>query len=325
MAKSYAEKLFEAHLTQVKRLTEGNGVRGLARLYREARAELAARLLGSGVASGSVTQMQLREMLTQVDAVLEYLGSNVQTHLTDVSKQATRLGAKHGIDEYRKLSRFFTGAFPTVDVDVPAVFEGMVKGVDESLLRRYRVLSRGWSAQAVASVERALSVGALSGKPLRSMVSDVMKKTGIMEEQRWRAERIVRTETAYAHGAAKHESMRRTRDEVGESKLQKRLIETFDNRTGDDSFLLHGQTVPVDQPFKWRHKVRGQWVTTEFMHPPNRPNDRAVVIPWNPEWEETDGERPLSRSELASAAPTRWRKKAGVRIPPGHKPGRAYA
>ncbi len=40
----------------------------------------------------------------------------------------------------------------------------------------------------------------------------------------------------------------------------------------------HGQTVPVDKPFSWKHKKGGAWVVTTYMHPPNRPNDRETLV-----------------------------------------------
>jgi hypothetical protein len=210
-----------------------------------------------------------------------------------------------------------------IDIDVPAVLAGLIKDVESSLLRRHSIQSRTWSLNALRQIEETLSVGAMAKKPMGQITKEITAKTGLLAQEEWRAERIVRTEMAYAHGAAKHESMTRTRDEV-EPRLHKCLLETFDNRTGDDSFLLHGQMVPVDKPFSWKHKRGGQWVVTEFMHPPNRPNDRSVAIPWDPEWKLTKTEKPLNRAELAAAGPTKWRKKVGVKIPPGHKPGKPY-
>lgn len=60
------------------------------------------------------------------------------------------------------------------------------------------------------------------------------------------------------------------------SRVYKRLAATHDKRTGDDSRLLDGQTVPLDQPFEdW-------WYGGTYDHPPNRLNDREVVTPWRP-------------------------------------------
>ncbi len=314
--KEVAEAIFLAHLGQLSRHAERNGVGGLRKMYSEARGELLDRLRRLGPGDQSVNAQTLRAMLKQVDVVLGKMGKNFKKHLEGVGSQAAKLGAQHGADEFRILAEVFTGTFPAVNVDAPAVFRGMVKGVDRSLLRRHQLQSQTWSLNTVAQIERQMSVSAMTGKPLEKVIDDVMGSKGF-EGERWQAERIVRTELHYAHGAAKQQSLEAVEEELGEP-MWKRLLETFDNRTGDDSFLLHGQTVPAGKPFKWKTKRRGSVVVIEFMFPPNRPNDRAVAIPWDPSWKAEKGERPLTLAELRSAPTTRWRKHVGVWIPSGH-------
>lgn len=322
----FASRLFRTHLAQLDRHVRRVGVGGLLSLYKEARADLHDRLrrAAGGPRSERATAVQLRAMIAQADGVLEVLGGRVERHLADVGKTAAQLGARHAVDEYKALERHFTGTTPVLDLERSAAMRGLVSDAESSLLRRYHLVSRTWSLGAISAMEQRLSVGVLAGKPVEEMIDDVMSAGGVLDGERYKAERIVRTEAAFAHGRVKFEAMRATARELGDDRLQKRLISTFDDRTGDDSFLLHGQTVPIDEPFRWKHRVGGSWKVTEYMHPPNRPNDREVVIPWDPSWEDVEGEAPLSRSELESAAPTRWRKTPGVEIPPGHKPGKAY-
>lgn len=311
-----AEAVFLAHLSQLANHVEGNGVRGLRKMYAEARGELRDRLSRLGPSDQRVEAQTLRAMLKQIDLVLAKMDRGLRKELEDRSSEAAELGITHGADEFRVLGEIFTGTVPIVNVDVPATFRGLVKGVESSLLRRHRLQSQTWSLDAIAQMERQLSVSSMAGKPLEKAIDDLMGLKGF-EGERWKAERIVRTELHYAHGSAKQRSLEAMEEELGEP-MWKRLLETFDDRTGDDSFLLHGQTVPAGKPFKWKTKRRGRVVTIEFMHPPNRPNDRAVAIPWDPRWKAEKGERPLTLAELRSARTTRWRKTPGVWIPPGH-------
>lgn len=321
--RSLVEKLLEAHLNQMQRHVRQNGVKGLDALYKEAKADLYDQLLrAGGPLSETATATQLRAMISQMEATMEALGGRIHKHLQDTALAAAELGAKHGRDEYKRLAEIFTGTEPILSLDRAAIFRNLVKDTNSSLLFRYQLVSKTWTAGAIQAMEQALSVGALAGKPLEDQIKDVMAKGGILEGERYKAERIVRTENAYAHGNTKFRAMQRTQEDVG--PIHKRLITTFDDRTGDDSFMQHGQTVPLDQPFSWKHKRAGKWVVTRYQHPPNRPNDRESVIPWDPEWEETEGERPLTMGELRAARPTRWRKYAGVEIPPGHRPGKSY-
>jgi len=317
-----AERTFNAHLGQLKRHVEVNGVGGVRALYKRAQDELTAQLLAVGPHSKRVEPVTMRAMLSQVDSSLAVFGKGLKRHLADTSATAARLGARQGVDEFKILAKHFTGTTPVVALDRGALFEGLVHGVDSSLLRRYERQSQRWTLGAIDSIEKSLATSVMTGRPLEDTINLVMAEGGIADQERWRAERVVRTENAYAHGHAKQEAITRTAKDS--PTLMKRLIATFDDRTGDDSFLLHGQTIPVGAPFTWKHKVGGAWVVDEYMHPPNRPNDREVVVPWDPTWDESEEERPLTRAELQAAPPTRWRKKDGVKIPSGHVPGESY-
>lgn len=317
---SFAEKLLEAHFRQLQRVVERQGVRGLRALYGEARKDLEARLLAMSP-NAKASLAELNAIRAQTSAAIEALGSKLLAHTSGTSRLAAELGARHGVQEFAKLEAHYTGTAPVLDIDRASVFAGMAAEHDRSLLTRHREATQTWTKSQIAAMEKKLAVGSLVGKSQHDMITEVAGAAGMLEDERWKAERIVRTEGLYGHNLVKWDAIKRTEKEIGR-KLYKRLIETFDERTGDDSFLIHGQTVRVSKPFVWMRPTRGGgWVRESFMFPPNRPNDRATVIPWDPEWEETEEERPLTRSELYNARPTRWRGTIGVRIPPGHRPG----
>jgi len=622
-----AKQVFESHLGQLKAITEMRGQRGLRDLYERAKDDLETRLRRAGRGKTTATAVELRALLAQVDAVLGELGEDLEDHLSDVGGMAARLGARHGVDEWKQLSTKFQGTTPVVGLDRAAVFDGLVDGTTSSLLRRYKRASKTWSHQAIGSIENELAVGAMANVPMDQLIDRVMKAGGVMDTERWKAERIVRTECllgstpvegmmvravfrrwyeghvvkvvtesgrhlsatpnhpvltrrgwigagelqegdevvcdarkkdmrpsvdedvaarptpiaqvfdalsavgvrerrrgaqpdfhgdgfegevdvastdrplsfgdfaplrqpsgelvlappdpararfglrfgdpflvadgrgglraphdvpgfanalvdkvrahaqrvgdalcalatqvslddllarnvvaatglvalhemrsrhdvdarllqparhrlvgrpeplcdldhalagpveldrvrhveiqvfeghvfnlstrhgyyvaggmytancAYAHGATKFAAIKKMRDEDGQDNLRKKVLENYDDdRVGDDSILIHGQVVDVDAPFTWKTKRGKAWVLKEFMFPPNRPNDRGVVIPWDPDWDDDADEHEEARTieELESAPPTRWRKEVGVEIPPGHKPGESY-
>ena len=314
---SLAEKVFGAHLRQLKRHVEAKGIKGLDAIYRDARLELLDRLRKFETSDRRVEPSSLRAMLAQVDAVATLMGDGLEKHLADVTRTAVELGARHGVDEFSTLERHFTGTTPVLQLESSAVFNGLVEGVDRSLVRRRSARAKTWSLDQAEQIERRMSVGVATGKPLFDLVADVQKD---LATERWKAERIVRTESALAHSSAKQEVISTVEKDLGRP-MQKKLIETIDDRTGDDSFLIHGQTVDADKPFAWMRKRSGGWVREEYMTPPNRPLDRSTMIAWDPEWDEDELTRPLSIAELRGARPTRWRKKIGVDIPPSHRPG----
>jgi hypothetical protein len=120
------------------------------------------------------------------------------------------------------------------------------------------------------------------GKGVDDVVSDV---TATFGRERWRAERIVRTELSYAHNFSQYKGQQELRDSGGPT--HKKLVETFDDRTGKDSKILHGQIRAVDEPFIYVPPpgVKGY---PPFLMPPGRPNDRAVVVPWRLDWPESE-------------------------------------
>lgn len=316
---SLADVVFAAHVEQLERLLSRGAGKGLDLLYARAAEELARRLSRYGSADRRVDPSTLRAMRAQVEAVISAMEGGMAKILRDGGKDAVALGIRHAASEFSTLEREFKGTAPVVDVSSGALFSRLVEGADASLLRRHVPRTRTWGASQVLAAEEKMAVGAMTGKPLEELVGELQVE---LATSRWKAERIVRTEGAYAHGFAKQTAISETGRRLGRP-LWKRLVETFDDRTGDDSFLLHGQTVPHDKPFVWRKRKGRGWVLVEFMHPPNRPNDRAVVIPWDPEWDEDEITRPFTRAELSAAQPTRWRSTPGVEIPPGHRPGKA--
>jgi hypothetical protein len=122
----------------------------------------------------------------------------------------------------------------------------------------------------------------------------------------WRAERIVRTELAYAYSATQRDGIAATGgglymrwtelvDDVSHAKL--------DPRVGADSVALHGQVALPGEVFRMPPGARGvdeSLASGEWEHPPNRPNDRSCIMPWRPEWPE---------------APPGWRLVGGSKVP----------
>jgi hypothetical protein len=108
-------------------------------------------------------------------------------------------------------------------------------------------------------------------------------------------DRIVRTETATIYNATTMAALHAENEP--DDPMLKKLVATFDAATGQDSRLLHGQTRRLSEPFVD--------VTTgrEYMAPPNRPNDREIVVGWRKSWgddREFDQETSIE-SDVASA------------------------
>ena len=135
-----------------------------------------------------------------------------------------------------------------------------------------------------------------NGELLRLDVRDI--PPGLFVRYRSWAERIVRTETAYAYNASRmetlHEAKARDFPDLG-----KKILATFDPRTAADSVAVHGQVRELREAF-----VDG--AGRVYQHPPARPNDRETVIPWRSGWQDVAASRP-------EPAPVRQRARREAR------------
>jgi hypothetical protein len=283
------------HRAQLRGVIELRGVKRMRGVYEAARADLETRLakLRAQGRGQAFTAHHLRIMLLQVRDGLRTFEQELAVHLTKQGALAGTLGARHLISATKKLEQKFTGHTPVLQVEQAAVLRGIYQRVQPSLLDRYEKSVRLYTRPVVEKIKLEMAQSIVTGEGVDAAVDRVAGVDGIFDGQRWRAERIVRTELSYSYGIVKQRTMEAmVRDDL--PGMQKKLIETFDDRTGEDSKELHGQVQPVNKPFVWERKnSKGVVVeTVEFLMPPNRSNDRGVAIPWRPEWDDSATTKP---------------------------------
>ena len=127
------------------------------------------------------------------------------------------------------------------------------------------------------------------GTPLRQAVADLEQSHA---DQLWRFERLARTEAAFAYNAAQNDGIRALRQEFPD--MHSRWVEhvddatwkPMDNRVAADSMALHGQIENAIGLFVMPHDpfVNSDLWDRTWNFPPNRPNDRAIIMPWRKDW-----------------------------------------
>lgn len=120
----------------------------------------------------------------------------------------------------------------------------------------------------------------------------------------WRVERVSRTATSAAYNAAQDDGIVAVAAQM--PGLRKRWTEMvndltgapMDKAVGRDSMALHGQVARPGGVFVMpaTDLAPSKMVGKVWSHPPNRPNDRAVLLPWQagwgiPAWEMRGGSR----------------------------------
>jgi len=129
--------------------------------------------------------------------------------------------------------------------------------------------------------------------PSDATVSEAITAVGDeFDAQRWRVERTARTETSYAFNQAQANGVGLLQKEF--PGLMQRWTEMVDDATGMpldaavawDSIAMHGQVTPPGGVFTMPSdpRVSAKMIGQQWNHPPNRPNDRAVLTPWHKGW-----------------------------------------
>jgi hypothetical protein len=295
-------------------------------LLRRAEADLNARLASIPAGASTSAQVQMMAVRAQIRAVVKDLTRGLGNTVLEQGDQAADMATGDLLDYVKRGNRAFLGVgggvLPIQDV---AVLDRVRQGVRSSLLHRLsragesapgddpletaNVEAKGgilqrYGASAIEAIEQQLQLGILTNQSWAEMRANVIAQSPFLKgaPASW-AERLVRTEIMGASNRASWETIRAVDDELGD--VVKILSATFDNRTGWDSFQVHGQIRKPDQPFEWDGKM--------YQHPPNRPNDREVVVIHRIAWPlpETLGWR--SDGEVIS----RWRLQGRKGSPPG--------
>ena len=277
MPQSIVAELLRVNRAQLQGIINLGGVRKMRRVYDKVLVELEAKLseLNRAGKGQTFSAFHLHQVLAQVKSGVVQVSQNIGQALPMNARVAANLAKDHHVRAIKRLEKKFAGTEPILRVEEAAVFSKVYKGVEPSLLDRYHKLKVNYPMPTIVRARETLAQSLLSNHTVDEATSKLM---GVMQSDWYRAERIVRTEMSYAYGVTNQACLEKTAAQV--PQLMKRLVATFDARTGADSKKLNGQTVPVDAPFIWLREGPGGVERVEYMQPPNRPNDREVVIPW---------------------------------------------
>jgi len=113
-----------------------------------------------------------------------------------------------------------------------------------------------------------------------------------LESQFYKIERVARTEAAVAYNAAQHDGIALIAEDFPDMMIRwtehvsDDTWEPTDSKTAPDSIAMHGQVKAVRGVFvaPADPRIPAEWHGKTYAFPPNRPNDRAVVLPWRKAW-----------------------------------------
>jgi hypothetical protein len=287
------QQLAEEHLRRLARVSERGSVARLRRLYQSALDEMErdVRRVSRGAMKDSFTAHHRRMILLQLRQGVRLMSQRLSLSTVDFAREAAADARGATFKNIVRLEQEFSGTTPVLPVEEAVRFiAAPTPGQTTSLLRdasghgllpgRVQTSMARYGARLVTAFEQDMSKSLLLGETVGQAI-DRLRDTGNLEW--WQAERIARTETAWAYAAATMEAAEAAREELPDLELRWTEYVSdstgapLDNRVAADSLALHGQlpahgvyTLPLDG--------------RQYSHPPNRPNDRSVLQPWRPHW-----------------------------------------
>lgn len=309
------EALQEDH-RQALAYANRHGVDRLRKLLRQAQHELQSRIRQKeslGHADETFTMVRLRATLHQVAMVTHRLQHGMREALVDAGGQAAQHSTEAVLRYLHAAEKNFrgVGASP-LRLDEAGLLEGATHGAQASLLRRiagdpdhpgHRGVLERYGVATIGHFEEELRRSLVTKTPWQDIKKGLVERSPFLQgaPAHW-AERIVRTETMHVQNRASWESIRGADEQLGD--MLKILSATFDDRTAADSYAVHGQIRRPEEAFE-------SWFGL-YQHPPNRPNDREVVVPHRMSWPLPEYLQPRSDAQVRA----RWHQEGRKGSPP---------
>lgn len=298
-----AQRIIQDVVEQADRaiVSAGEARRILLMMQRADRAlalRLAAVIRSTGGPQTRFEAARLAAYQAQVRAVTAITQSRLGRSLEGEAKKAVATGLRGAVRMIGTMERVHTGAPQALGIEKAQVLDSLSKRRTGSLLMQHERSVERYGRSMVLAMERELMTGLVLGEEQWRIVERLtgvgMTKTrpGMFVEREWMARRIVVTECAYAANAIQFDAIVEARKQFPD--MAKKIMATFDSRTAADSVYVHGQIRDIGELF-----VDG--AGRQYEHPPARPHDREIIIPWRKAWPELPITRPLPADERAAA------------------------
>lgn len=265
------DKIIERNSVRIEGI-EMSAARRMIKLYKQAQKDLTVRMLMAP--DNTYSKAKLEQALIEVDQMLRLLKARVRQEAQDTYDLVNEQAAEDAAKELNALEKKFSGINNLVNVDA------IVSAVNPEtfLFNNYESSLDAYDAKLRSLFENQLAQGLIQQKSWTQMVSDLEMVTN---QEDWTLARIVRTELHSLYGSSKLRGFQEIKSEYVPD-LKKTLYHPMDSRTGEDSIQVSKENlvVDLDKPFVYEYGGRKR----VFMSPPDRPNDRSILIPYRNSW-----------------------------------------
>lgn len=263
----------EHHIKQVLGLETSESKRILSE-YQDIRQDLVDRI--SRYPRGTFTRQHLQGTLAQVQAAITAMNKSLGGETQQGAYKAALSGVDGLLTEMKVFDEKFTGAVTPINLNAALI----AHDTSQLLVTRYKTNLDAYGNDLYTQISNGLFSAAL-GEATQDQV--VGRISSFFNEEEWKLTRIVRTELHHVFNVGKMNGLK----EVAEDyipDMKKTLIHPMDSRTGDDSIYAAtlGLIAEISDPFEYTWKGNRRI----YMVPPDRPNDRSIMIPYRPDWAE---------------------------------------
>lgn len=264
-------KVLERNSARVEGI-ELSQARKLIRIYRQAQKELSNQLLQTP--DNTFTEARLESTLRQIDIFLQALIQRVEPQLSFGFETLQEQGIEDSAREINRFEKAFNGVTGIVQIDP------LLEAIDEDtfLFNQYRSSIETYNINMRQAFQRSLVQSLTQNKTWSQSVFDMEQIFNLNE---YKIARIVRTELHQIYNSSKINGFSRIKEDYFPD-LKKTLYHPIDSRTGEDSLTAKQKNLIVDMsdPFVYTFRQGNKTIRREFQFPPDRPHDRAILIPY---------------------------------------------
>jgi hypothetical protein len=263
----FEERIFQNHIRRVVGL-ENTEAKVLLNEYKRAFAMIKNQLLMTE--DNTFTEAKLQVMLRQLEVGIQALEANIRNDLESSYNFLTEQGLEDAVKEVNTLEKKFNGVNQLVPLD------SIIASTSPNtyLFNNYTSSIQSYNQDLRSGMQNVLTQGLIQRKTLSQVVNDLEV---FMRSDTWKIQRIVRTELHQIYNVSKMSGMGEIKKQFVPD-LKKTLIHPMDERTAEDSkeLAMKNPIIDIDKPFVQNYN--GKEIV--FMAPPNRPNDRAILVPY---------------------------------------------
>lgn len=236
---------------------------------------------------GQTRKQATQQSIVVVQGSLRGWLDKTYTGLNDLMRLGARIILREGVSSAaRTFSHVIEGASPLDSVTAAQRIVGARTTQLEDM--RKRVFENAKNRTQLDISKRLQKVVA-EGMPASEIVTQV---GDALDGHLWEVERTVRTEASFAWNSAQSDGIQVISTEFpGVYQRWTEMVndmtgKPYDNRVGKDSIAMHGQVARPGKAFTMpgARQAPTRMIGKSWFHPPNRPNDRAVLTPWMLDW-----------------------------------------